>query len=187
MSDERRRAYRRLQHGVQSANVLLGLGRDSIRSIASAAANGRRYLLALPGRRAYTIGFQPVRRGLAFPPQHGESLYRPAARLRPRPEAPGLWQASLPLQPVSARPNGSGRHLWRTFSASLLLFAPGPVIYFPASSAAASSRPCTSRPPRSPPSLPLDLRVEPRRHLFLALWGVIGGGWLWAADGAAAC
>ena len=71
----------------------------------------RRHLLALPGCRLHDR-LQPGRDRLAFPPQHGEGLYRPAARLR-QGRGAGLCQAPVPLQPV--RPGEMARpHLWRS-------------------------------------------------------------------------
>ena len=60
----------------------------------------------------YTIGFSAGGDGLAFPPQHGEGLYRPADGLR-QGRGARLCQAPVPLQPV--RPGEMARpHLWRS-------------------------------------------------------------------------
>ena len=103
----RRRAHRRLQHGLPPRRAA------ALRRLRSGLSRRRRrcrHLLALPGCRLHHR-LQPGRGGLAFPPQHGEGLYRPAARLR-QGRGAGLLQASVPLQ--SVRPGEMARpHLWR--------------------------------------------------------------------------
>ncbi len=102
-----RRAHRRLQHGVpprrpaRPRRLRPGLSRRRRRC---------RHLLAVSGCRL-RHRLQPGRDRLAFPPQHGQSLLQPAARLR-QGRGARLFEASVPLQPV--RPGEMARpHLWR--------------------------------------------------------------------------
>ena len=61
----------------------------------------------------YTIGFSPAAVVWHFRRNTVRGLYRPAARLR-QGRGAGLFEASLPLQPV--RPGEMARpHLWRSF------------------------------------------------------------------------
>ena len=109
----RGRAHRRLQHGVpprraaQSRRLRSGLSRRRRRC---------RYLLAAAGCGPHDR-LQPGSGRLAFPPQHGRRLYRPAARLR-QGRGARLFEASFPLQ--SVRPGEVARaHLWRSLDRAL--------------------------------------------------------------------
>ncbi len=115
----RGRAHRRLQHGVPPRRAAAP---RRLRSGLSRRRRRCRHLLAAAGCGLHHR-LQPGGGRLAFPPQHGGGLYRPAARLR-QGRGAGLFQAPVPLQ--SVRPGEVARpHLRRSFDRAVAVAPPG--------------------------------------------------------------
>ena len=140
-----------------------------------------RHLLAVPGCRLHDR-LQPGGGGLAFPPQHGEGLYRPADAATARPR-----RSSMPSIPFRFNLFGQAKWLGRIYgdlSASLLL-SRKPVIYSGVFGRGLFQT--MYEPPSSLTAfLPLDLRVERCRAAAGARSASSSGGWWWLLDGAAA-
>ena len=103
-ADQRRgrRAHRRLQHGVPPRRAA---GARRLRPGLPRRRRRCRHLLALPGCRLHDR-LQPGRRRLAFPPQHGDGLYRPAEAATARPRRSSM-PSTRSASTCSARRNGS--------------------------------------------------------------------------------